>query len=237
MAAPVSNTSVPISTQSCVPPTWNTLSTTAPIYSWRNVGQMPAGNAQPAQPPTSNSAPIGSTCTTQIIGGTTGGPTTFTSTFSYQSGTNPTCRPDWGLAQTTFRTGRPRHPPIRRKLRVQHHHLHHLLQEYSALAIRTGRLHLVLFYHTRPSRTSRFRRILQPHPRRFWRTLSHQIHFHIIRLFRHSSLVSARTRFMHRYRVHQWRQRPLLVHNMESTHPTIGYTISALRTLRRAAPV
>ena len=90
---PISNTSVPISTQTCVPPTWNTSSTTAPIYSWRNVGQMPSGNAQPtrpAHPPTSTSAPTEITSTTQIIGGTTSGPTTAASTFPIHSGTNPT---------------------------------------------------------------------------------------------------------------------------------------------------
>jgi hypothetical protein len=69
------------------------------------------------------------------------------------------------------------------------------------------------------------------------RRLSHQIHFHIIRLFRRSFLVSSRIQLMHRYQAHPQCQRLLLVHNMESTHPTLGYTISVLRTLRRAALV
>ena len=85
---------------------------------------------------------------------------------------------------------------------VLHHHMHHRLQEYSALAIRTGRPHPVLFHHTRPSRTSRFRRIVQPHLRRLRRTLSYQIHSRIIQLFRRSFLVLSRIQLMYRYQAH-----------------------------------
>ena len=63
----------------------------------------------------------------------------------------------------------------------------------------------MLFRHTRST--------LQPYPRRARHRPSHRLHFYIILLFRHSSLVSSWIRLMHRHQVHQQHQR-LLVHNM-----------------------